>query len=71
MQSSKVVTTSTTCNFAYKIEFFFGLKIKNNAFKKFTYRFGVIKIIIDSARACERRGDHFTPTKLGLKQCPN
>ena len=31
----------------------FGLKIKNNAFKKFTFRFGVMKIIIDSARARE------------------
>ena len=44
-----------------KSKFCFGLKIKNNAFKKFTFRFGVIKIIIDSSRACERKGDHLTP----------
>ena len=65
----KVVATSTTSDFALKIEiFFFGLIIKNNGFKKFSYRFGVMKIKIDSARALERRCDHFTPppTKLGL-----
>ena len=38
--------------------------------KKFTCRFGVIKINIYSARAHEIRCDHFTPppTKLGLRK---
>ena len=48
-----------------------GLKIKNNAFKKFTFRFGVIKIIIDSTRACERRGDHFTNSRYLGSKCGN
>ena len=46
----KVVAASTTSEFALKIEIFFCLIIKSNAFKKFTYKFGVTKIKIDRAR---------------------
>ena len=38
----------------------FGLKIKSNTFKKFTFIFGVIKINIDSTRARDRSYDHLT-----------
>ena len=35
--------------------------IMSDAFKRFTHRFGVMKINIDSVRAHERRCDHLTP----------
>ena len=35
--------------------------IMSDAFKRFTHRFGVMKINIDSVRAHERRCEHLTP----------